>query len=176
MPKYNLNIFKNKNCELLTLENEYIPLMTLNYKCICGNIIRTKGCFNKNNDVYIKICKENGCEFIDKYSEKTTVKIKFKCKCNEIQIKKITQFKKFPMCTKCTYKIRSIGRRNTIDRLYIKKEFEKKKCKLLTPEYTSAFQILYVHVEIKLKIHIIIYNKVENVKSVNMKELCLQIL
>ena len=148
-----IEIFKSKKCEILTLEKDYVPLMTLDYKCECGNIskvklknfkLRTNGCkkcFNKNNnEEYVKICEKNGCEFIDKYQEKTAVKIIFKCKCGEIQIKKITQFKNFTMCTKCSYKIRSVGRRHTIE--YIKEEFEKKNCKLLTTEYTNAFQRL----------------------------------
>lgn len=148
-----IELFKSKNCELLTLEKDYRPLMTLDYKCECGNIakvklknfkLRTHGCkkcFNKNNnEEYIKICEKNKCEFIDKYTEKTSTKIKFKCKCGEIQIKKVTQFKNFAMCTTCSYKIRSVGRRNTIE--YIKKEFEKKNCKLLSNEYINAFQIL----------------------------------
>jgi hypothetical protein len=157
MTKHNfidiIKIFQSKNCELLTLEKDYFPLMSLDYKCECGNIskiklknfkLRTHGCkkcFGKNNNQeYIKICQENQCEFIDKYPEKTSIKIKFKCKCGEIQIKNITQFKKSTMYTKCTYKIRSVGRRNTIE--YIKKEFEKKNCKLLSTEYTNAFQRL----------------------------------
>lgn len=148
-----IEIFKSKKCEILTLEKDYVPSMTLDYKCECGNIskvklknfkLRTNGCkkcFNKNNnEEYIKICEKNGCEFIDKYQEKTSVKIKFKCKCGEIQIKKITQFKNFTMCTKCTYKIRNVNRRHTIE--YIKKEFENKNCKLLSTEYTNAFQRL----------------------------------
>lgn len=148
-----VEVFKTKNCELLTLEKVYKPLMTLDYKCECGNVskiklknfkLRTHGCkkcFGKNNNQeYIKICQENQCEFIDKYPEKTSIKIKFKCKCGEIQIKKITQFKKSTMCTKCTYKIRSVARRHTIE--YIKREFEKKNCKLLSTEYINAFQRL----------------------------------
>ena len=55
--------------------------------------------------------------YIIDYNQKIS-KITFKCKCGEIQIKKITQFKNFTMCTKCTYKIRNVGRRHTIE--YIK--------------------------------------------------------
>ena len=146
-----IEIFKSKKCELLTLEKDYVPLMTLDYKCECENIgkvklknfkLRTNGCkkcFNKNNnEEYVKICEKNGCEFID-YNQKIS-KITFKCKCGEIQIKSITQFKNFTMCTKCTYILRSVGKRHTIE--YIKEEFEKKNCKLLTTEYTNAFQRL----------------------------------
>lgn len=148
-----IDIFKNKKCELLTLEKDYIALMTLDYKCKCGNIdkiklknfiLRIKGCkkcCNKtDNEEYIKICNENDCEFIDKYPQKTSIKIKFKCKCGEIQIKNITQFKNSVMCTKCTYKLRGEVKRHTIE--YIKEAFENKNCKLLTTEYTGAFQRL----------------------------------
>ncbi len=157
MPKYNfvdiIEIFKAKKCELLTLEKDYTPLMSVDYKCECGSIgkiklknfkLRTQGCkkcFNQNNnEEYIKICEKNNCEFIDKYPEKTSSKIKFKCKCGEIQIKKVTQFKNFAMCTKCTYILRGKSKRHTIE--YVKEEFEKKNCKLLSNKYINAFQIL----------------------------------
>jgi hypothetical protein len=156
MPKYNfvdiIEIFKAKKCELLTLEKDYTPLMSVDYKCECGNIgkiklknfkLRNKGCkkcFNKNNEEYINICEKNQCEFIEKYIRKTSSQIKFKCKCGQIQIKNITQFKNYTMCTKCTYILRGESKRNTIE--YIKEEFEKKNCKLLTTIYKSAFQKL----------------------------------
>lgn len=153
-----VDIFNNKKCELLTLEKDYIDIsMTLDYKCECGNIgkiklynfrLRTIGCKkckHKNtiinsNDECIKLCNENGCEFINRIMVKKAVKIQFKCKCGEIVDKSFDNFKKFVMCTKCTYKIRSLGRKHTIE--YLKKEFEKKNCKLLTNEYKNAFQRL----------------------------------
>lgn len=152
-----VNIFINKKCELLTLEKDYVPSMTLDYKCECGNInkiklanfqLRTVGCKKcagkkrsiNSNEECIKLCNQYGCEFLNRILLDKAVKIRFKCKCGDITEKSIDNFKKFVMCVKCTYALRGASKRNTLE--YIKQEFEKKNCKLITTEYINAFQRL----------------------------------
>jgi hypothetical protein len=110
-----IEIFKSKKCEILTLEKDYVPLMTLDYKCECGNIskvklknfkLRTNGCkkcFNKNNnEEYIKKEFENkNCKLLSTEYTNAFQRLDYICSCNNKATIRYNDLQNGYKCRKC---------------------------------------------------------------------------
>lgn len=117
------NIFKERNCVLLSTELTDGVFTKVKYKCECGNIsyvkisdfiakdIRCMQCgINKSangrklsyNDLKT-FYKNNGCILLSKNDEYVNQesKLKFKCKCGLVDKKTFSAFKLTPKCYKC---------------------------------------------------------------------------
>ena len=138
------NYFTEKGCELL--ETKYTDTDTkMKYICICSNasIIsfynfrkghRCKFCSGneKKTIEFIKIeFLKKDCELLETEYIDNRTKMKYKCKNNHIAMITWDSFQRGNMCIDCcdTKKL-------TLE--FVKKEFEKKGCKLLETKYKNA--------------------------------------
>jgi hypothetical protein len=151
---YVYNYFLSEGCELL--ETEYINDATkMKYKCVCGNISyitfnnfkrnrRCKVCKNKYvserlkldyNEVY-NYYKEYGCELLEEKYIGICNKMKFKCKCGNIDSMSFVSFKSgLHVCHNCAINIVANQRRYSYD--FVKQYIESFNYNLLSKEYIN---------------------------------------
>jgi very-short-patch-repair endonuclease len=156
--KYTLEIvkqiFKDQKCELIS--TEYInPRTKLDYICNCGNIssitfdhfkrgVRCKKCQGKHLsllyslsfDFVKKEFEKNNCILLSTEYINCDTKLNYICQCGSTSEISYDSFRRGSRCMKC-----SGTEKLTYD--FVKKEFEKNNCKLLSTEYINAYTKLH---------------------------------
>ena len=151
-------IFKEKNCELLSREYKRVHDI-LDYKCNCGNIsrislssflrgYRCKECGNKRKGNNVKysyeqvqeIFKERDCKLLSKEYRSARDVLDYKCKCGNISKIRLVHFLRGHRCEKC-------GRKKTLEKLKynyneVKNIFKKQNCELLSKKYKNGHSSL----------------------------------
>ena len=120
--KYMKQFFLNRNCELL--ETEYKAVTEkMKFKCSCGNISQItfisfkRGCFcfkcgnlrriekRKFSFKYVdNYYEEQGCKLLEKEYINCRVKMRYRCKCGEIECVSFSYFQTVSECSKCRVK------------------------------------------------------------------------
>ena len=152
------NYFEEHGCELL--ETDYVNSSTLmKYKCNCGNEsrirwsdfkkgYRCKKCgqlrsINSRRYFYDEIYnffKEQGCELLEKEFINSKTKLKFRCSCGNETYITWDNFKSGQRCKKCGAKKTSEKLKHSYE--FVKEQFEKEGCTLLSTEYINSKQKL----------------------------------
>lgn len=140
--------FEEHGCKLL--EKEYINNSTkMKYICSCGNISKisfanfqqgyrckkcgTKRATNKTRcslEHIEQYFKDHGCELMEKEYIKNSVKMRYRCKCENISEISFASFRKGSRCIKC-----SGSEKHTYK--FVKQYFKDQGCELLEKEYKN---------------------------------------
>ena len=148
-------IFKNKGCQLL--EEIYVNVRTImRYICVCGNESKkTYKCFlqcstcpkctiktpNKLTYEFIKqTFEDKKCQLLEKIYINSETHMRYICKCGDESIITYQNFKKSPNCRKCGTIAMANKRRLPYE--FIKSEFEKEGCKLISETYHNRNELL----------------------------------
>jgi hypothetical protein len=158
---YVYNYFKDNNCELL--EKEYInDLQKLKYRCQCGNISeicflsfkkgsRCKECGLKKRlekrrfsyEYIYNFFQDRGCELLEKEYINNSTKMKYRCKCGNIDYVIFNNFKRIHSCHKCNYIKLAEKTKHSYE--YVFNYFKEHGCKLLETEYKNdATKMRYI--------------------------------
>lgn len=135
--------FEDNGCELL--ENDYINSQELmRYKCSCGNISKIRfnefrqgrrcskcGGTEKHSYEYVyNYFKENGCELLEKEYINNNTRMKFICKCGNINKITFAHFKRGNRCITC-------GGKERLTQEYVENYFKERGCEFLD-KYKNA--------------------------------------
>jgi len=146
---YVKEIFEAANCQLLS--KQYIDTHTkLDYVCSCGNQSKIRfsdfqsgerclKCAGHDSPTYEEVKSEfaeNGCTLLAKEYKKNSIRMAYICSCGNRSEVSWTQFKNGTRCRSCGVKKQSDKRRFSYE--YVKKEFEKQGCILLSKEYIDS--------------------------------------
>lgn len=90
----------------------------------------------KTYEEVVKIFKDEGCELLSEEYINSTIKLKYKCKCNLLSEILLFNFIRGSRCKKCGYG--RLGENQTLLFQYVKKYFESYGCILLSVKYINA--------------------------------------
>lgn len=113
--EYVENYFKKQNCELLDIYTNYKTKMK--YKCSCGNISEIRFCnFQKGNrcmecsgtksytiEKVKNIFEKQNCKLIEDKYINFAFKLKYICKCGNLDMKSLNHFLLGRRCRDCSY-------------------------------------------------------------------------